>query len=103
MSSGRLESHARGRSHGSEKPEDSALEPATPEESLPRAEYDCVIRLGRWALLQNKVRGAMFDRVIAILERLQVEGTLRPEDRSALDLLASLAENEGFDPDKDVF
>jgi len=69
---------------------------------LPKSEIDTIVRLGRWALLQNKVRGPMFDRIVEIMDHLREEGSLSESDHRALGVLADLAQKEGFDPSKDL-
>jgi very-short-patch-repair endonuclease len=66
-----------------------------------RAEADLLRSLIRWSLLQNKVKGPMFDRLAEIHEELDEGGRLSEEARRTLELLREVARQEGFDPGRD--
>jgi len=72
------------------------------EGDLTGRERQVLVRLVRWSLQGSQVKGSMFDRLIAIDERLQQGGKLTEEDERALDFIRRLAESQGFDPNEEI-
>lgn len=58
-----------------------------------------LIELVRWSLLGSRVEGAMFDRLVAIDDRLRKGEMLLDADITALEFIYRIARQEGFDPE----